>query len=86
MLDDSESDSKRLAVNTSEPGFDINSHEMLSNKYPGLVEIMKLWLMNYKGKSKVEILSVNDEKDALDHLTKAHDDYTDRKTKLNNSS
>jgi inorganic pyrophosphatase len=81
MLDDNESDSKLLAVSTGEAGFDINSHEMLINKYPGLVEIIKLWLMNYKGENKISILSVNDENDAFRYLKTANDDYIDLKTK-----
>jgi inorganic pyrophosphatase len=79
ILDDNESDSKLLAVNTSEAGFDINSHEMLINKYPGIVEIIRLWLMNYKGANKVKILSVNDEKDAFQYLKSANDDYINHK-------
>lgn len=80
MLDNSESDSKLLAVNTEEPGFDINSLEMLTNTYPGVIDIIKLWLINYKGPGKIKILSVNDEKDALRFLNTAHIDYIDQIT------
>ena len=79
MLDDNESDSKLLAVNTGEEGFDVNSHEMLLNNYPGLVEIIKLWLTNYKGANKVKILSVNDEKDAFRYLKTTDIDYVNHK-------
>ena len=75
MIDNNESDSKLLAVNTSEAGFDVYSHEMLINKYPGVVDILKLWLENYKGHDKVKILSVNDEKDAYRYLKTAINDY-----------
>ncbi|MCF8362276.1 MAG: hypothetical protein K9G70_06590 [Prolixibacteraceae bacterium] len=75
MLDDNESDSKLLAINTGEAGFDVNSHEMLLNNYPCLVEIIKLWLTNYKGENKISILSVNNEKDAFRYLKTANIDY-----------
>ncbi|MGF1639097.1 MAG: inorganic diphosphatase [Cyclobacteriaceae bacterium] len=75
MLDDNEADSKLLAVNTNGPGLNVYSFEMLNNKYPGVTEIIKLWLSHYKGHEKVKILSVNDEKDAIRYLKKAHIDY-----------
>lgn len=79
MLDNNESDSKLLAVNTEEPGFDINSLEMLTNTYPGVIDIIKLWLNHYKGPGKIIILSVNDEKDAFRYLNAAHIDYIKHK-------
>jgi inorganic pyrophosphatase len=81
MLDNNESDSKLLAINTNDASFDVNSHEMLINNYTGIVDIIKLWLMNYKGQNKISILSVNDEKDAFRYLKTANDDYINRKTK-----
>ena len=79
MLDNDESDSKLLAVSTDEHGFDLNSYKMLINKYPGAVEIIKLWLLNYKGAGIVKMLSVNDEKDAFRYLNAAHIDYINQK-------
>ena len=75
MLDDHESDSKLLAVDVNNPGFDVNSYEMLVNKYPGVVDIIKLWLLHYKGKGRVNLLSVNDERDAMGYLMKATKAY-----------
>lgn len=83
ILDENESDSKLLAVHTDEKVFDINSYEMLINNYPGITDIIKLWLIHYKGKEKVKILSVNDERDAIRYLKKAHNDYIYQKTKEN---
>jgi inorganic pyrophosphatase len=80
MLDDNESDSKLLAVNIDGPGFDVNSYEMLINNYPGVIDIIKLWLQHYKGPNKVKILSVNDEIDAVQYLKSAHVDYNELKT------
>ncbi len=81
MLDDNESDSKLLAVNTEESGFDVISYEALNKNYPGIIDIIKLWLKHYKGDGQVEILSVNDEKDAVQYLKTAYDDYVELKTK-----
>ncbi|GAO29297.1 inorganic diphosphatase [Geofilum rubicundum] len=77
MLDNDESDSKLLAVNMDEPGFDVNSLEMLIRDYPGVMDIIKLWLLHYKGFGGVEILSVNDERDAVDYLKAAHVEYVE---------
>ncbi len=49
MLDDNESDSKLLAVKTEEVEFDVNILEKLNEIYPGVVDIIKLWLIHYKG-------------------------------------
>lgn len=79
MLDDDESDAKLLAVDVNNPGFNVHSYEMLLNKYPGAVDIIKIWLLNYKGTDRVKILSVNDEKDAIHTIETAHNNYTNKK-------
>lgn len=78
MLDNNESDSKLLAVSIEEPGFDADSSEELNNNYPGVIDILSLWLLNYKGNGQVNILSVNDETDAVRYLKAAHSDYIDQ--------
>lgn len=75
MLDDKESDSKLLAVDAKNPVFNVNSYKMLLKEYPGVVDIIKLWLIHYKGPGRIEIVSLNDEKDALRYLAMAHTDY-----------
>jgi len=72
MLDDLESDSKLLAVDANSPVFKVKSIDMLEKKYPGTLDIIKLWLLKYKGPDRIEILSVNDEKAALRFLIEAH--------------
>ena len=81
MMDDNEWDSKLLAVDINSPIFNVYSYEMLVNQYPGVVEIIKLWLLNYKGPGCVDILSVNDETDALQYLKRATFDYIELNTK-----
>jgi len=75
MLDDGKSDSKLLAVNINEAIFNIHTFEMLLNEYPGAADIIKLWLLNYKGIGRVEIISVGDEKDAIQYLRTTHIAY-----------
>lgn len=76
MLDDNEQDTKLLAVNADDITFsDIRSFEMLSTKYPGVVDIIKIWLSNYKGVNRVKIDSVGDENNAISFLRTSHIDY-----------
>lgn len=79
MTDDNESDSKLIAVNINEPRFEVNSLENLTNNYPGVIDILKIWLSNYKGTGRVKIESVQDEKDAMLYLKTAHINYINRK-------
>lgn len=81
MLDRNESDSKLLAVNTNDPGFDVQSLLMLQQKYPGVVDILQLWLTHYKGPGKVKISDIKDEKDAIVYLKTAYIDYIKHSTK-----
>jgi inorganic pyrophosphatase len=75
MLDDNESDSKLLAVPTGNPGFNVRTYEQLINKYPGVVDIIKLWLSHYKGPDRIQIRSGYDESHALPYVKQAHSDY-----------
>jgi inorganic pyrophosphatase len=81
MLDDNTLDSKLLAVHTDAPVFDIASYEMLINAYPGVIDIIKLWLMNYKGPGSVDILAVEDETGAMHFLRTAHLHFINRKNR-----
>lgn len=71
MLDDNETDSKLLAVSLDHTGFAVDSYESLQQKYPGVTDILKTWLLNYKGPGKISILSVGDEKEAMRFLITA---------------
>ncbi len=81
MLDNNETDDKLLAVPTDQSGLKTKSYEMLITRYPAAVEILKLWLMHYKGSGKINILSVNDEKDAMNQLKESHSHYIAQKNK-----
>jgi inorganic pyrophosphatase len=75
LLDANEVDSKLLAVDVHNPGFDVNSFEALEKNYPGATDILRIWLLNYKGGGEAEILSVKEEMPALRFLMEAHKAY-----------
>lgn len=79
MLDAHESDSKLLAVSADENNLNATSFEMLVNNYPGVVDILQIWLSHYKGPGKVEMLSVQDEYNAVLYLKEAHNEYMNMK-------
>jgi inorganic pyrophosphatase len=71
MLDDHESDSKLLAVSADNKGLNAETYEMLVTNYPGVMEILRIWLSHYKGQGRIEILSVQDEKHAIRYLKRS---------------
>lgn len=79
MLDENESDSKLLAVSADHKGLNAQTFEMLVNNYPGVLEILQIWLSHYKGSGRIEILSVQDEKHATRYLRDAHEEYMNMK-------
>jgi inorganic pyrophosphatase len=79
MLDDDEMDSKLLAVSAENEGLHAETFQMLVSNYPGVLEILQIWLSNYKGPGRIEILSVQDEQLAIRYLEKAHNDYINLK-------
>jgi inorganic pyrophosphatase len=79
MLDDHESDFKLLAVSADNKGLKVETFDMLISNYPGVLEILRTWLSNYKGQGRIEILSVQDEKHAIRYLKKSHEDYINMK-------
>ncbi len=81
VLDNNESDPKLLAVNTNVPCLKINAFEMLASNYPGVIDILKLWLLHYKRSGDVKILSINDEREAFRFLKSAHNHYIEQKSK-----
>jgi inorganic pyrophosphatase len=79
MLDDDETDTKLLAVEINNPFLNINSYDILVNNYPGIIDILKIWLTNYKGPNRIEVLSIENERDAIHLLKTAHFDYCNNK-------
>jgi inorganic pyrophosphatase len=75
MLDENESDSKLLAVKADKTGFDLYTYDELNINYPGIIDIIKIWLLNYKGPGKINIISVEDEAAAFQYIKQANNDY-----------
>lgn len=75
MLDNQESDSKLIAVPANASVLKVESFTQLQADYPGIIEILQLWLLHYKGTNQVEMQSVLGEVEALAYLKKAYLDY-----------
>ena len=75
LQDGGEQDYKLIAASSDSPMYNVNSLDELRNNYNGVLEIVQLWFMNYKGPGKVESKGFGDEKVATDILTKAIHQY-----------
>jgi inorganic pyrophosphatase len=75
MLDKGLQDDKLLAVPVDGLFSDISTLDQIRNNYPGIIEILKIWLTSYKGGGFVEIQEVQDEKKAIDILKNASEAY-----------
>lgn len=54
FIDSGENDLKIIAINLKDTTFkNLNSLEDIEIQYPGIIEIIKIWFTNYKGKNKV---------------------------------
>ncbi|MCH7413815.1 inorganic diphosphatase [Belliella sp. R4-6] len=71
MMDSGESDGKLIAVPIPSHFEKLNTIEDLENYYPGVLDILKIWLSNYKGSGKVEVLSVENNLEANIYLKEA---------------
>ncbi|MCH7396821.1 inorganic diphosphatase [Belliella sp. DSM 107340] len=75
MMDSGESDGKLIAVPIPSHFEKLYTIEDLENYYPGVLDILKIWLSNYKGSGKVEVLSVENNLVANIYLKEAIEDY-----------
>ena len=81
MTDNGENDGKFIALPAKTQWENISSLQELNRYYPGVLDILQIWLSNYKGVDRVKILSVKNERDAIRFLKTAYYDYID----LNNN-
>jgi inorganic pyrophosphatase len=75
LLDRGEEDDKLIAVSEDSPLFTIQSFSELEVNYPGVLEIISTWFSNYKGKGKMEVTGIGNEKEAMLVLKKAIEAY-----------
>ena len=74
MMDGMEIDNKILAISQQDIFLDINNIFDLEKKYPGVIEIIKIWLKNYKG-GYVEIKNINGKKRAKEYINDSNSRY-----------
>jgi inorganic pyrophosphatase len=76
MFDNQQEDSKLLAVlNNNNIFYKVNTIENLEENYPGVIDILKIWLTNYKGYNNIRIDSVGSKTHAISILKNSHIDY-----------
>jgi len=75
MLDKGEQDDKLIAVSENSHFGSVHSLNDLKYKYPGILEILTEWLVNYKGNNQIEIQSIEDEQSVLKILKLAKKSY-----------
>ncbi len=72
LIDSGEKDDKIIAI-PADPDLRIvqsESFEELSRNYPGIVEIIETWFLNYKGPGVMKLANTGDEKRALEVIRK----------------
>lgn len=78
ILDGGEQDDKLIAVDPESWFYDVNTLDDLTATYPGVTEILNIWLENYKGENGVQILGIEDESEAEAILKRAIEGYSNR--------
>lgn len=77
-LDSGEQDDKLIAVDPESWFYDIHSLNDLEIMYPGVTQILTIWLENYKGGNRVQVEGVEDETEARAILMDAVEGYSNR--------
>lgn len=78
MNDNGERDNKILATSFDEIFYKINNISDLKKSYPGILEIIKIWLKNYKG-GFIQIIEVKGKKSSLEYINKSMSSYKIKK-------
>ena len=78
MLDNGEQDDKLIAIDPESWFYDVQTLSDLEKFYPGVTQILSVWLENYKGGNRVEIQGVGDELEANRLLMEAIQGYSKR--------
>jgi len=74
LSDCGETDDKIIGISSQCPCQINNIHE-LKKKYPGMIDIIKIWFENYKGKGKIKILNIAEKEKAMEIIQKNHISY-----------
>lgn len=76
LLDDGEKDDKLIAVPLDSPFNEADNLIELNQKFPGIINIIEIWFLNYKGKGRVESKGFSDVDEARRILDAAIDAFT----------
>ncbi|MFK7832221.1 MAG: inorganic diphosphatase [Winogradskyella sp.] len=69
LLDRGEQDDKLIAVSEGSIFYHINDLKTLDEEFPGVLDISKIWFINYKGKGKMQFKGFGDTS-VSDHILK----------------
>ncbi len=75
MLDAGEEDDKILLADATGNFNKVAGIADLRNRYPGVLEIIETWLLNYKGNKAIEILQIHDRDEAIKKIEQAQNAY-----------
>lgn len=79
MTDDGKDDSKFIALPVETHWKKVNTLQELNQYYPGVLDILRIWLSNYKGADRVKILSEHDVQYARNSIYKANSAFINNK-------
>ena len=74
MIDKNEIDNKILATTLDTTFEEVNSVNDLKKNFPGIIEIIQLWLENYKG-GFIEITNIQGRKNANNYILNSKNSY-----------
>lgn len=78
MLDDGEQDDKLIAIDPGSWFYDIHTLSDLEISYPGVTQILAIWLENYKGGNRVQVLEIGDKSEADALIKRAVEGHLNR--------
>ncbi|MFP4522911.1 MAG: inorganic diphosphatase [Fibrobacterota bacterium] len=71
MIDGGETDDKIMSVSPSSVFRSVRSVNELRDEYPGVLEILKIWFANYKGRGQISVKGVSGPDIAAEMIRKA---------------
>lgn len=80
LLDSEQIDDKYIAVIVGSKIFkDVDSIDDITLQYPGVIEIIRLWFLGYKG-NEIEFIGYNSKIEAIKELENSHDQWLELNT------
>ena len=79
LLDDGEQDDNLIAVGNESPFEKIKNLKELNQKFPGVINILETWFINYKGSDRIESKGFSGIQKAEQILNQAILSYSEKK-------